>query len=127
MKKKKNNVEGLFNCIRLCHPITDIFTRRYAYLDSENYLADRIFERKNIRVKFYKEEFRKGSWVIVRCIIRKKDEEEFLETMEELSRNAMLVANGNEYVETCRQFISAFRKSLYDIPDNLDKFIKGES
>lgn len=110
--KKNNSEEGLLNCIRLTNPITDIFTRRYAYLDSEDYLADQIFERRNLKVKFYKEEFHKDSWVIVRCKIRRKDESEFLQAMKELSNNITLCNDGKEYAKICDEFKSAFQKIL---------------
>ena len=112
MRMKNNSEEGLFNCIRLVNPITDIFTRQYAYLDSEEYLADRIFERRNIKVKFYKEEFHKGSWVIVRCRLRRKDESEFLQAMKELSNNITLCNDGKKYAEICNEFKLAFQKFL---------------
>ena len=112
MMKKNNSENELFNYIRLTNPITDIFTRRYAYLDSKDYMADHIFVRMGIKVKFYKEEFRKGPWVIVRCIVKRKDKQVFLQAMRELSNDIILCRDGTGYIEVCKHFRSAFQKVL---------------
>lgn len=102
MKSSKDKVR---NYIRLRRPFIDLFCREYVYLDSEEYFADRIFERKNMRVKFYPEELKKGQWTIVRCRITKKGESDFIKSMEELSRNIYLFTNkGDEYTEFCKVF-----------------------
>lgn len=104
MKSSKDK-DKVRNYVRLRRPFIDLFCREYIYLDSEEYFADHIFERKNMRVKFYPGELKRGQWTIVRCRINKKDEFDFIKSMEELSRNVYLFTNkGDEYTEFCKVF-----------------------
>lgn len=72
----------------------------YMYVDTKDYLADLIFAKYQITVKFKKKEFAKDNMRIICCKVRKKDEEKFLKAMEDLKNKAILFGI-NEYEEIC--------------------------
>lgn len=91
----KNYVE-----IRSYHP----FRRQYMYLDLPEYLADRIFIRHKLKVKFHRGEHHSptGQLVFVRCSIHRKNRKVFEECMKELADTAAM-AGCREYAQICRQ------------------------
>lgn len=73
----------------------------FCFVDSNKYLADRIFIRRKINVKFGDEYGRDDSnYLIVFCKIKKKDREEFLAAMKELEQK-MLILGHRDYMELC--------------------------
>lgn len=78
------------------------FRLNYIYLDVSEYLADRIFVRHELPVKFFDQEFRReGSDVrFVYCSIRKKNRAEFEKCMEELCDAAALMGY-TDYTAAC--------------------------
>jgi len=84
--------------LSLCH-------RFYAYLDSKDYLADGLFIKHQVRVKFLQEYAREGSsYLFILCRIRKRDECAFLDALRELP-NKMLLRGYPDYPARCRQFM----------------------
>lgn len=75
--------------------------RYFCYVDTNEYLADRIFIRRKINVlagdEYSSEQSR---YVIVFCKIKKKDREEFEAAMEELEKK-MLILGHRDYMDFC--------------------------
>ena len=86
--------------IRSCHP----FRRKYMYLDLSEYLADRIFIRHKLKVKFHRKEYHSptGQLVFVLCSIHRKNEKAFEECMQELADTAAMTGC-REYARICGQ------------------------
>lgn len=84
----------------------DKFSFKYCYfcfVDTNEYLADKIFIRHKINVKFGDEYGREGSdYVIVFCKVKKKDQEEFREAMKELEKKMLLLGH-TDYMDFCNQ------------------------
>ena len=82
----------------------DKFSLKYkyfCYVDTHEYVADRIFVRRKINVLAGDEYGSEQSkYVIVFCKVKKKDREEFLAAMEELEKK-MLILGHRDYMEFC--------------------------
>lgn len=61
----------------------------YAFLDTEDYMANQLFVENKVRVRFRKE-FARERYRVIFCKVRKKDEKSFLETLQKLRRKAIL-------------------------------------
>jgi len=73
----------------------------YAYIDSNDNLADQLFIRHKIRVRFWRDYGKDGSeYNIVLCYVRKRDEAEFLSALSELT-NKMLIMGHPDYPQFC--------------------------
>lgn len=73
----------------------------YAFLDTDAYLADPIFIKHQVRVRFREEYVRNDSpYRVIFCQVRKRDRMRFLAAMEELP-NKMLLLGHTDYLETC--------------------------
>lgn len=78
---------------------------RYIYVDTQDYLADRLFVQARLRVRYSGEFARKGSpYVIISCKVRKKDEGRFIKMLEKLP-DRMLLMGHTDYMEYCRELI----------------------
>ncbi len=68
------------------------FFQYYSYIDSEEHLADLIFIRRKVRVRFMKEYCKPGTpYRFILCRVRKKDMEKFTCSMEDLWNKACLM------------------------------------
>lgn len=73
----------------------------FYFVDTTEYLADRIFIRRKINVKMGDEYGSDQSdYVIVFCKVRKKDRERFQEAMKELEQK-MLILGHRDYIDFC--------------------------
>lgn len=73
----------------------------FCYVDTNEYLADRIFIRRKINVLAGDEYGSEQSkYVIVFCKVKKKDREEFLEAMKELEQKMLLLGH-TDYMDLC--------------------------
>ena len=80
-----------------------IFSRRFAFLDTDEHLADSVLSRHDVHIRFgdvlaapvapYRVQF---------CWVRKRDIEKFRTAMEELPRKMMLFGYG-DYPDACRR------------------------
>jgi len=77
------------------------FSYTYLYLDTDDYLADSLFYKRKIPVKF-KNEFvnENEKYRFITCKIRKKYKEDFEKALEEL-RSKMLLCGHTDYDERC--------------------------
>lgn len=75
---------------------------RYAYLDTSEYLADRIFVHNEIKVRFLNRELHhpKTDYIMIFCEIRSKDEPKFVESMDRLKANMILLGH-DDYDQIC--------------------------
>ena len=82
----------------LCH-------RFYAFLDSDDYLADQLFIKHKVRVKFLQEYQKDGfDFRTIFCRIHKRDERAFLDALNELP-NKMMLCGHADYPAQCRAFM----------------------
>jgi len=80
------------------------------FLDMEEYLADRIFIKHKVNVKFGKEYAQKGSkYLCIFCRIRKRDDKKFKDALEEL-KNSMLLYGYRDYEEFCIRMMNLEKK-----------------
>ena len=81
----------------------------YAYVDLDvdsDYVADSLFYRRKIRVKFREELNRAGDkYRVIFCTVRQKDRKAFEEALEEIP-NKMSLLGHNDYVDYCVRLIS---------------------
>ncbi len=67
----------------------------YAYIDTEEYLADKVFIQEKLRVFFGKTGRKQDSqYVIILCKVWKKDAEKFVRAMEKLCNKMILLGYG---------------------------------
>jgi len=77
----------------------------YVFLDAGGYLADGLFIKHQVTVKFMQEYGRDDSpYRTIFCRINKKDENAFHEALRELP-NKMLLCGYPDYPARCRDFI----------------------
>ena len=82
--------------------------QNYMYLDVPEYLADQIFIRHKLSVKFRKREYgHKDTDVrVIFCSVRKDECEVFEQCMDELY-NAVLLTEHKDYAKTCEELVQA--------------------
>lgn len=68
--------------------------QHYCYVDTNEHLADGIFVRHQIVVRFDSEYVKKGEkYQFIFCKVRKRDKRLFVKTMEELKKKMLLTGN----------------------------------
>ena len=69
----------------------------YVFVDTSEYLADMIFIKNKLKVRFSNKELRKPStdYVVVFCKVKKKDTETFRKSMKELSDKMELMGRSD--------------------------------
>jgi hypothetical protein len=78
----------------------------YAFLDTSDYLADGLFIKHQVTVKFLQEYGHDDSpYLVIFCRIRKRDESAFLDALKELP-NKMLICGHPDYPTMCQEFMS---------------------
>lgn len=83
----------------------------FAYIDTNEFLADQIFINRKLPVKFLSHFGRKDSkYIIVFCKVKKKDKEKFLQALKELS-NKMLLMGHTDYELFSSKLFTAFLNS----------------
>lgn len=80
--------------------------KQYMYIDCKNYLADDLFIKNKITVKF-EGDFTKddSDYIFVYCKVKKKDHDKFIETLGEL-KNKMLIMGYSDYESFCEKQIN---------------------
>lgn len=80
--------------------------KQYMYVDCKNYLADDLFIKNKITVKF-EGDFTKddSDYILVYCKVKKKDHDKFVETLGEL-KNKMLIMEYSDYESFCEKQIN---------------------
>ena len=89
------------NFIQLDH--LSLFNDAYMYMDTAEHLADQIFIRHKLPVRFkgdYRKEGQKYRMIL--CKAPKKRREDFRDCMKELKRNMLLLGH-TDYCESCGQ------------------------
>ena len=90
---------------------------KYMYIDKNPPIADRIFERRRIPVKYLYDFENEGIKYLCTFIsVNKKYKEEFEDCMEELARN-ILISGGRNYGKICDEISERF------IEENIESFI----
>ena len=78
---------------------------KYMYIDTTDYLADALFAKHKIPIKFGSEYVKPGEkYLVVTCSIKKKFKHEFEAAMEELSNKMHLMGN-TDYDTWCKELI----------------------
>ena len=80
--------------------------KQYMYVDCKNYLADDLFIKNKITVKF-EGDFTKddSDYIFVYCKVKKKDHDKFIKTLGEL-KNKMLIMEYSDYESFCEKQIN---------------------
>lgn len=87
------------------------FTCRYMFLDTEEYLADSLFVKHNVPVRFGSEYVNKKSkYMVITCRIRKCHEERFKEALAALP-DKMLLMGHTDYADFCKELFDVFKKA----------------
>jgi hypothetical protein len=95
--------EELKNCLRLER--FSLWHKYFAFLDVGDYLADSLFIKHQVTVKFMQEYGREAlPCRMIFCRIRKQDESAFLEALRELP-DKMLLCGYPDYPARCRDFM----------------------
>ena len=80
-----------------------LFFFHFAFIDTDDYLADQLFIRHKVRVHFGQEYEKKDSpFLLILCKVRKRDVNGFLDALGELE-NKMILKGYPEYTDFCRQ------------------------
>jgi len=86
-----------------------LFRLKYAYIDlntDRDYVADSLFYKRNIHVRFIDEMVRDGDkYRIIFCKIQKKYKKAFEEALEEI-RTKMSLLGHNDYDEYCDRLMA---------------------
>ena len=82
----------------------------YCFIDTSEYLADGIFYKNRIKVRFGAEFVREGtSYRFIFCKIHKKDRNIFLQSMEELKKKMLLTGN-IDYERFCEKITMSMNR-----------------
>lgn len=80
------------------------FTNSYMFLDCDEYLADQLFIKHKVPVRFGEEYCKSGSkYRVISCKIRKRYEERFKKALAEMN-NKMILRGYADYTEFCDGF-----------------------
>ena len=81
----------------------------YVYVDTKEHLADTLFIRNKVYVKFEREYAKEGTdYVIIFCRVRKKDISKILKSFEDLG-NKMALLGHSDYNEFCENTLAMFQ------------------
>ena len=89
---------------------TALFTPRwwkpwytFFYIDCPQFLSYNLFDKYNLNPFFFRyKEHEDGKYIGVKCCVRKRRIDDFLECMNDMQRN-MLICGYNDYEEFCRE------------------------
>lgn len=93
------------------------FSLRYVYyciIDVDEYLADELFIRHKVQVKFEHEYIKHGTnYLCIFCKIRKKDKLKFLQALEEL-KSKILLFGYSDYQKFCDELGKNILEKMYN-------------
>lgn len=89
------------------------FYAHFMFFDTADYLADDVFIKNNLPVKFSKKEMTHPEWPykIVLCKVKKKDIDIFVKSMEDLA-NKMLISGYPDYINFCNTLVSFLESNV---------------
>ncbi len=103
-------LDPLVGCWRL--EKFSLLNAHYAFVDTEEYLADQLFVQHRVKVNFGSEFSAPGhKYRIIMCSCRKKDVPAFKEAIQELP-NKMLLLGHMDYIEFSENMKERFKKNL---------------
>ena len=89
-----------------------LFYSYFAYLDTDEYLADMLFHDHEVRVHYGAEYARKDSpYLMIFCKVRKRNEDAFIAALEELP-NRMLLLGHTDYLNYWDHLVEEVEKSM---------------
>lgn len=81
----------------------------FAFIDTTDYAADRVFINNELRVRFGREFGKDGCpYIVIFCKIHKRDRKRFLKSMADLERKIILGGH-NDYPAFCRENLQGLR------------------
>ena len=81
----------------------------YAFVDTPEYLADQLFIRHEVKVRFGQEFHHPDKdYIVIICRVRKKDEQRFLDALNELPGKMALLGYA-DYPQFCEEFQTILR------------------
>lgn len=93
-----------------CYALGDfsLFSRQFAFVDSEDCLAAPLFDAQGVRLHAVRWYQREGcSYIFVVCKVRKLDTGRFLEALSKLP-NKMLLCGHPDYIDFCHELRAEF-------------------
>lgn len=88
-----------------------LFNTHFVFLDSEDYLADGLFIKHQVRVYFGDEFMKPGSpYCVIFCHVRRRDVERFHTAVSELP-NKMLLYGNVDYLNVCAHMWQEMRNA----------------
>lgn len=90
---------------------------RYGYVDTVDHMADSVFYRRQIPVKFG-DEFVKDNekYIFVMCKVKRKHIEEFEKALSEIS-NKMNLTGNTDYDAFCEKFMNEMQEGGVPVED----------
>ena len=87
------------------------FRKRFAYLDTVEYLADSIFLNEELKVRFLNKEYQKpeSDYILIFCEISSKEETKFIKAMERLKANMILLGH-DDYYDVIKVFMELINR-----------------
>lgn len=87
----------------------------FTYFDTKEYLADNVFIKHEVRVRFM-QEYAHGDteYLVILCKCRKKDSAAFCAALEELP-DKMLICGHRDYLEFCKDIKAKANEGLKQI------------
>ena len=93
-----------------------LFYNYFMFFDIRPYLADKLFIKHKVRVRFDKEfehpEKTKWPYTVVFCHVRKKDTQKFVAALEDLKKD-MVLCGYPDYEKEVYEFLDSFKKDLH--------------
>lgn len=81
------------------------FRVKYAFIDTHDYLADSLFCKHNVSVRFKDEYAKDGEdYRVIFCSVKRKDDENFRKALLEL-QNKMLICGRLGYEDYCNKMM----------------------
>ena len=95
--------------------INGLFYDKYFYIDTPDYIADSIFYKHKIKIKFGDEYTKENEkYVIVTCKVRKKYKEVFEKAFEEV-KNKMILLGHTDYEEWTQNFFNQLEEKKKEL------------
>ena len=93
----------------------------YAYFDTKDYMADSLFVKHKVTVKFQLEYCKdEVSYCTIFCRIKKKDEAAFLNALRELPAK-MVLCGYSDYAAQCEQIMGKMEGAGYETACTAEK------
>ena len=89
-----------------------LFYSYFAYVDMEEYYADSLFIKHEVKVRFMREYLNPDSpYIVIFCKVRKRDSQRFLDALAQLP-NKMLLCGHLDYQSFCIELSKKMKSEI---------------